>query len=148
LPEVIERGEPAVLVCHWPGIYSNGEEIGFDIFKTAVTRLEQRYDHLVWMNLSEIARYWAARELTRINRTGQDLILTAPFACPGFTLEIDTGGAGARAQIRRGDSWVDLRSVQEPLALGSGGSTSIPGGVRLCFDLPRGHTRLRLQAAA
>ena len=26
LPEVIARGEPAIMVCHWPGIYFNGDE--------------------------------------------------------------------------------------------------------------------------
>ena len=32
------------------------------------------------MKLSEIARYWAARELTRLNRVGNRLILESPFA--------------------------------------------------------------------
>ena len=27
--EVIERGEPAIMVCHWTGIYFNGGEEGF-----------------------------------------------------------------------------------------------------------------------
>ncbi len=31
--EVIQRQEPAIMVCHWPGIYCNGEEQGFEIFK-------------------------------------------------------------------------------------------------------------------
>jgi hypothetical protein len=35
LPDVIARGEPAVLVCHWPGIYYNGEQIGFASSKTS-----------------------------------------------------------------------------------------------------------------
>ena len=34
LPNVIARGEPAVLACHWPGLYFNGqEEVGFKIFQ-------------------------------------------------------------------------------------------------------------------
>src|SRR5262249_45328902 len=33
LPEVIARGEPAVLVCHWPGMYFNGQEVGFKILQ-------------------------------------------------------------------------------------------------------------------
>ncbi len=56
LPEVIGRGEPAVLVCHWPGIYYNGEELGFNIFKRVVQRVGERYDNVQWMKLSEIAR--------------------------------------------------------------------------------------------
>ena len=82
LPEVIARAEPAILVCHWPGIYFNGEEVGFTIFKEVVRRLHVRYDNLVWMKLSEIARYWAARELTALDRSGEGLRFRAPFACP------------------------------------------------------------------
>ena len=70
LPEVIARGEPAVMVCHWPGMYFNGEETGFNIFREVVQRLHAAYDNLLWMKLSEIAGYWAARELTRIERRG------------------------------------------------------------------------------
>ena len=42
-PEVIARGEPAIMVCHWPGIYFNGEEVGFNIFKEVVRRLKAHY---------------------------------------------------------------------------------------------------------
>jgi hypothetical protein len=31
--EVIESGEPAIMVCHWPGIYYNGDKVGFNILK-------------------------------------------------------------------------------------------------------------------
>ncbi|MCA9057597.1 MAG: hypothetical protein KDA85_03830, partial [Planctomycetaceae bacterium] len=37
--EVIERGEPAIMVCHWPGIYYNGAKHGFHVFRTVVERL-------------------------------------------------------------------------------------------------------------
>ena len=66
--EVIDSGEPAIMVCHWPGIYYNGEKKGFHIFREIVDRLEQKYGKLNWMKNSEIARYWAARELTEISR--------------------------------------------------------------------------------
>ncbi|MCI0515276.1 hypothetical protein L0128_18840, partial [candidate division KSB1 bacterium] len=49
LPEIINRGEPAIMVCHWPGIYFNGDEIGFNIFKEAVKRLHTHYNNLIWM---------------------------------------------------------------------------------------------------
>ena len=64
--EVIERGEPAFMVAHWTGLYANGQELGFRVFQEVVRRLQARYDHLLWMRLSEVARYWAARELTGI----------------------------------------------------------------------------------
>jgi hypothetical protein len=90
LPEVIARGEPAIMVCHWPGIYFNGEKVGFNIFKQIVERLHARYDNLIWMKLSEIARYWAAKELTRIEKTQGGLRVHAPFASPLFTIRMDT----------------------------------------------------------
>ena len=45
--EVIESDEPAIMVCHWPGIYFNGDRIGFNILKEVVKRLNQKYDHLI-----------------------------------------------------------------------------------------------------
>ena len=64
--EVIERGEPAVMMSHWTGIHWNGQELGFQVFQEVVRRLHARFDHLVWMKLSEMSRYWAAKALTRI----------------------------------------------------------------------------------
>ena len=53
LPEVIARGEPAIMACHWPGIYFNGQEVGFKIFQEVVRRLHAAYDNLIWMKLSD-----------------------------------------------------------------------------------------------
>jgi hypothetical protein len=88
--EVIQRGEPAIIVCHWTGIYWNGLEIGFEIFREVVKRLHATFDHLHWMKLSEIARYWAAKELTKITlkRDEKLVLLRAPFACEEFTLSL------------------------------------------------------------
>ena len=96
LPEVIARGEPAIMVCHWPGLYFNGQEVGFTIFQQLVERLHAAYDNLIWMKLSELARYWAVRELTRIDRPAPgQLDLRAPFACPRFTVKVRWAGACA-----------------------------------------------------
>ncbi|MEZ5303704.1 MAG: hypothetical protein R3F11_24130 [Verrucomicrobiales bacterium] len=65
--EMIEKGEPAIMLCHWPGIYCNGDETGFQIFQKAITRVNAAFaDRIAWMKLSEIATYWAAKELTKI----------------------------------------------------------------------------------
>ena len=82
--EVIGRGEPALIVCHWPGLYHNGDELGFNIFQEVVARLHARYDNLIWLKLSEIARYWAAKELTRIERKDGLVAIMAPFAALCF----------------------------------------------------------------
>jgi hypothetical protein len=147
LPELVRRGEPAIMVCHWPGIYFNGEEVGFKIFQEAVRRLEAAHDDLVWMKLSDIARYWAARELTRLQREGQSLRLQAPFACPDFTVRVPTPPATVPTIYTAG-SPLPLRRVDRLLQLERG--TWAPDGdaVVVCFDLPRGETTLELVGEA
>jgi hypothetical protein len=141
LPKVIERGEPAILVCHWPGIYYNGEQIGFNIFKEIVRRLHARYDNLVWMKLSEIARYWAAKELTQIESTGRQLTFHAPFACPRFTVEIPAWGEVPPRSTLEGKS-LTPRPVKGLLELTS--NTIHLGREKwtVCVDLPKGTSRL------
>lgn len=85
LVEVIESEEPAIFICHWPGIYYNGEKLGFNIFKTVVNRLHQYYNNLIWMKLTDIASYWAAREFTNISFRDSAIQLNAPFFCKDFT---------------------------------------------------------------
>jgi hypothetical protein len=144
LPEVIERGEPAVLVAHWPGIYFNGERIGFQIFQEVVRRLHRRYDHLVWMKLSEIARYWAARELTRIETQPEEVRLHAPFAAPRFTVAVERHAEAAGVWLASGGREQLLRRVDGPLKLDAQSWCHHDGEVIACFDLPRGVSTLRL----
>lgn len=145
LPEVIARGEPAILACHWPGIYFNGQEVGFTIFKEVVRRLHARYDNLLWMNLSEIARYWAARELTRIRREGDRVSFQAPFACPRFTVKL-AAAAGSVPQYRAKASEVPLREVRGPLQLEPHTWLRQGRDLTVCFDLPRGESHLTVGA--
>ncbi|WP_199756881.1 hypothetical protein [Tautonia sociabilis] len=147
LPEVIARGEPAILVCHWPGIYYNGEQIGFSIFKEVVARLEAGYDNLLWMKNSEIARYWAARELTAIEAGPTGVCFLAPYACPSFTVAIDGQRAGAPA-FDRGGGAEPLREVAGPLRLESGTWCRADGGVIVCIDLPHGRSAVSWRAGA
>jgi hypothetical protein len=102
LVDLIERGEPAIMLCHWPGMYSNGTHRGFKDLQNVVLALHGRYrDKTLWMKLSEIARYWAAKELTRIQPNGRKLELTAPFATAGFTLRIkDTGNMVPKLTVK------------------------------------------------
>jgi hypothetical protein len=137
LPEVIDSGEPALICCHWPGLYFNGERVGFNIFKETVSRLHRRYDNLVWMKVSEIARYWAARELTRIQKQGDRVTLEAPFRAPRFTIDVATASAGAAVILTNGVPQ-PLKQVKTPLELAGGTWHRRDGGATLCFDLPRG----------
>lgn len=143
LPQVIDKGEPAILVCHWPGIYFNGAEVGFNIFKEVVRRLHARYDNLLWMKQGEIARYWAARELTQIRRQGDRVTLDAPFAAPRFTVRL----AGVLSQppavavngvVRKPER------VQSSRWLKSGTWHLDDKGVTICFDLPKGRSAIEI----
>jgi hypothetical protein len=139
--DVIERGEPAIIVCHWTGIYWNGEEVGFQVFQEAVRRLHARYDHLLWMKLSEIARYWAAKELTHIEKDGGTITLRAPFACPAFTLRVE--GIVPAAPIRATNAGPAVfHEVSGPLELQPGTWARDGADVIVCLDVPKGETRL------
>ncbi len=144
LVDVIERGEPACLLSHWTGIWFNGAETGFKVFQEVVGRLHRRFDHLIWMKLAEIARYWAARELTRIERAGTGLRLLAPFACPRFTLRVAQPGATAAPRLEVGGQAVELKEVAHARQLRSGTWRRDREGWVLCWDLAKGRTELRL----
>jgi hypothetical protein len=141
LPQVVEAGEPAVLVCHWPGIYFNGERIGFNIFKEVVKRLHATYDHLVWMKLSEISRYWAAKELTRIDAADRGLTFQAPYACPAFTVRTPAAEAKEPKLTVAGKAQ-SLTSVARVLDLKAGTFVRDEKTVTACFDLPKGASSL------
>ncbi|MBN2505940.1 MAG: hypothetical protein JXQ71_04530 [Verrucomicrobia bacterium] len=142
--DVIRRGEPAVMVCHWTGIYWNGQEVGFKIFQEVVRRLHARFDDLVWMKLSEIARYWAARELTRIERAGRRITFHAPFACPQFTVRI-AGGSDAPPRFAAGPQpAVVLERATPAGGLASGRWLRRGEDGIACFDLPKGRSVLEV----
>lgn len=146
LVEVIERGEPAVLVCHWTGIYYNGEERGFKVFQEVVKRLESRFEMVRWMKLSEIARYWAAKELTKIERTGDGIRLSAPYACPNFTVKIDKAFQGALS-LSNGEESIPLREVKSAKDLAKGTWRREGESVIACLDLQKGRSELECRAA-
>src|SRR5690606_25145839 len=140
LVAAIDRGEPACLLAHWTGIWFNGEEVGFNIFKEVVRRLHARFDHLLWMKLSEIARYWAAKELTRIEVRGDVFEIEAPFATPAFTVRVPRRGHThfTLNQVFPGA----LRRVERTADLVPGTWQMDGDSAILCFDLPRGRTLL------
>ncbi len=143
--DVIQRGEPAIMVCHWTGIYWNGQELGFKVFQEVVRRLEARFDNLVWMKLGEVARYWAARELTRLERKEELIALYAPFACPDFTVRLEAK-AGAAPRLRTTQAPVALKEVSGPLQLAPGTWCRQGGDVNVCLALPKGASQLELRA--
>lgn len=141
--EVIESGEPAIIVCHWPGIYFNGEKIGFNILKESVKRLDQKYDILLWMKLSEIARYWAAKELTSITLSGKKLILKAPFSAPGFTVKVNIQVKNPGIK-NEGEETKPLERVNDIKSLKSNSWQTDKKTTILCFDLKKGVSEVSL----
>lgn len=141
LPQVIEKGEPTILVCHWPGLYFNGEEIGFNIFKEVVKRIHSRYDNLLWMKQSEIARYWAAKELTKIEKQGDRITFNAPFATTRFTVRTGTSSTKPPKLIANREP-IELNRVNRPLQLQSQTWYADGRDVIVCFDLPKGKSIL------
>jgi hypothetical protein len=140
--DVILRGEPAMMVCHWTGIHWNGEEKGFAVFREVVRRLHARFEHLIWMKTGELARYWAAKELTRISRRDGEVGFHAPFASPDFTVSVP--GTPARDPvIKQGGEMQTLRKVAGFLQLRSGTWCEAEGKMVVCFNLPKGKSSLR-----
>lgn len=147
LPQVLGRELPAVLVSHWPGMYFNGEEVGFQVLQEVKARLD-RYDpdgsQTRWMKFSEIGHYWMARKLSDItvNGTAQGSAVTIDtrFPTADFTLAVDQ--PLARVQV----NGVDLRQVYSQRALAQE-TFWVDGNRTVCaFDLPIGATQLQLTA--
>jgi hypothetical protein len=137
--DVIDSGEPAIMVCHWPGIYYNGQKVGFNIFKEVVKRLHQKYNNLNWMKLSEISQYWAAKELTTFTSFKNSIKITAPFAASNFTLKLK--GSMKKPIIKNGTPL----SVVNKLANLKTNTYYIDNlNLIICFDIKKGITELLL----
>lgn len=139
--DVITRGEPAMMVCHWTGIHWDGQEKGFKVFQEVVRRLHARFDNLLWMKLSELSRYWAAKELTHVERGGNTLSFNAPFACPDFTVAV-TGAVQKLPTLRFGNETRELAKVSGPTQLRANSWCEEAGRVQCCFDLGKGASTL------
>ena len=140
--DVIQKQEPAVMVCHWPGIYYNGKEHGFNVFKTVVDRIHRRFDNLYWMKLSEIARYWAAKELTATAAIADGFQLKAPYACPEFTVRINVRPGKLKLVSPSGTT--KLTPVSSSNNLRSGNWCREGDATLACFGLPKGTSELRI----
>ena len=141
--DVVTRGEPAMMVCHWTGIHWNGEEKGFRVFQEVVRRLHARFDNLVWMKLSELAGYWAAKELTQITQSENKIRFHAPFACPAYTVFIAKAGA-SRPILRQAGEIQRLQKVFSPLQLHGNTWCEHNSSVIACFNLNKGMSELSL----
>ncbi len=142
--ELIEQHRPAVMLCHWPGMYTHGTKAGFHQFRQVVTALEERFrDQTVWMKVSEMARYWAAKGLTEIRCDTNVISLKAPFAAPNFTLRI-AAPTSATPRMTSDGKVMALKEAASHADLAAGRWWRDKEGVMICFDLPRGDTTIQL----
>jgi hypothetical protein len=142
--EIIQRGEPALALGHWTGIYWNGQELGFKVWQEVVRRLHARFDNLLWMKLSEVSRYWAARELTRIERAGNRVTFHAPFACPAFTVQLTAPPDAVPRFIAGHQPPISYPEVNRLLDLKSGTWHRAGLNLTACIDLPKGLSSIQL----
>ncbi|MCD8533522.1 MAG: hypothetical protein LR011_01510 [Verrucomicrobia bacterium] len=149
---MIQKNEPAIMICHWPGIYCNGQKTGYAIYKQVVSRLNQLFgSRSQWLKISQIAEYWAARELTSIQESSdipipQRIIeLRAPFSASNFTIEIDLPENLVPEFIGRGV----MREVNQSSLLSDHTFLRRPHTQRaaLCFNLERGNQSIRRRPA-
>ena len=95
------------------------------------------------MKLSELARYWAAKELTQITQSENKVSFQAPFACPDYTVSI----ARARASgpvLRQAGEIRTLQKVSGPLQLHGNTWCEHNNSVIACFNLNKGMSELSL----
>jgi len=152
LVELLRGDAWAVLVTHWQSLYSNGKREGLAGLDEVASRLARNFGpRLLWVTNSEIARYRVAEESTQITPLdGDTLQLDALFACPDFTLTLQSPALGAEAIT-------DVEVVQEGSvhALAHDGATDnlmasaswrqAGEGITVCFDLQPGTQTLRLR---
>jgi hypothetical protein len=93
------------------------------------------------MKLSELARYWAAKELTQITRAGEAIQFHAPFACPEFTVSIPKGARGNLLIQHDGKTQL-LKEVALSKQLQSNTWCEDNDRLVACFNLPKGNTEL------
>ncbi|MCA9216369.1 MAG: hypothetical protein KDB27_25045 [Planctomycetales bacterium] len=142
--DVITNAEPAMMVCHWTGIHWNGEEKGFKVFQEVVRRLHARFDNLIWMKLSELSRYWAAKELTQIDQGADSIRFRAPFACPDYTVSIPKRETRQPSIQHAAGTARKLTKVAGPLALTTDSWCEHGNAITACFDLSKGVSELTL----
>jgi hypothetical protein len=124
-------------------MYANGTDIAFRTFQGTVRRLNAGFrERIRWMKLSEIARYWAAKELTAIVNANRKTTLKAPFGTPGFTLDLPFHTSAP--VVQHGDSQMELKKVSSTQQLSDGTWTkaSVEGRVIICFKLEKGATTI------
>ncbi len=146
--ELIEKRLPAVMLCHWPGLYCNGLLSGYRDFQKVVLALEQRFkEQTLWMKVSEIGRYWTAKEFTKFELSGTTLTLNAPFSCPNFTIQIALPEQPSKLLLERGGQTTAIEAVPSLPSLVAGSYLREERKLTVCFDLQQGVSRIQFTSS-
>lgn len=141
MADMIRARQPAVMLCHWPGLYNNGSMTGFRAFQSIVTTIASVYgDQTVWMKLSEIGRYWTAKKLTTIRKQESDVVFDAPFAAKNFTIKVPVERSVEKVLFRHGSKTQMCRRVSNSKRLVSNTYCVEGQSAKVCFDLPKGNS--------
>ena len=108
-------------------------------------RLHARFDNLIWMKLSELSRYWAAKELTQITSGENAVTFHAPFSCPDYTVTLSNRGRTGAGVLRQGNKEQELDQVSGPSKLRANSWCPRKGGASYCFHLPKGKSQLLIR---
>ena len=147
LPELIRRGDPAILCSHWQGFYGLHDEDrrGFNAFKTVVHRLkalDPNGEQTQWRTCSEIANYACAREMAQMRVEGHAIRLDLPVRVPDFTLRLSD--LDVRAISVEGTT---LRPVSARVDFRSGTFLKEDGLTLAAFDLKDRQTTVEVQVS-
>lgn len=144
--DLILRNEPAVMLCHWPGMYCNGSLVGFKAFQRVVESLHSRFSaSTIWMKPSEMARYYATRELVTMECLPEGTVqIDSPMECAEFTFSLPAEFVRGRPQ-REGAFRGDVRKVGQCASLQAETFTVQDGRAFFCLNLQVGRNRLRLR---
>lgn len=142
--DLILRRQPAVMLCHWPGLFNQGTQVGFKAFQQNVLSLHDRFaDQTQWMKVSEIGRYWAAKSLARLVQGGNTVDVDSPVSCVQFTLRGPIADP-RQLTLRRGEQHQTLERRDRLATLRSGTWCRDGDDSVICFDLEPGTTTVEI----
>ncbi len=120
------------------------------VFQEVVRRLHARYDHLVWMKLSELSAV-LGRPRTDGHRSGPGRGSGRGLAIPGslFLSRLYGPSSGQNQEkpvvTLRGEQTA-LRRVDRAWDLAGGTWRSVDGALELCFDLRKGESTVSIES--
>jgi hypothetical protein len=95
---------------------------------------------------SEIARYWAAKELTEIKFQKSEIDLFAPYKCQDFTLMFQFTNI-QNIKIKVKEKMIDLQRIKSISELSSNKWFYDGKTTKICFNLPKGRSKVKISSA-